>query len=108
MSKGVQFLFRKNNIELLRGFGALAGGTEVEVTADDGTKRKYSARNIIIATGARSKELPGLRQDGRKIIGYREAMTLPVQPDSMVVVGSGAIAASLHPFIRRSDKRYSG
>jgi len=98
MSKGVQFLFRKNNIELIRGFGALTGGSEVEVTAEDGTKKKYSARNIIIATGARSKELPGLRQDGKKIIGYREAMTLPVQPESMVVVGSGAIGSEFASF----------
>jgi dihydrolipoamide dehydrogenase len=98
MSKGVQFLFRKNNIELLKGFGVLAGGGIVEVTADDGAKKSYSARNIIVATGARSKELPGLKQDGKKIIGYREAMTLPVQPESMVVVGSGAIGSEFASF----------
>jgi len=98
MSKGIQYLFRKNNIELLKGFGALAGGSEVEVTSDDGSKKKYSAGNIIIATGARSKELPGLKQDGRKIIGYREAMTLPVQPETMVVAGSGAIGSEFAYF----------
>ncbi len=98
MSKGIQYLFRKNNIELLKGFGALAGGSEVEVTSDDGSRKKYSARNIIIATGARSKELPGLKQDGRKIIGYREAMTLPVQPETMVVAGSGAIGSEFAYF----------
>ena len=98
MSKGVQFLFRKNNIELIKGFGVLAGNGKVEVTADDGTKKSYSARNIIVATGARSKELPGLKQDGKKIIGYREAMTLPVQPESIVVVGSGAIGSEFASF----------
>lgn len=98
MSKGVQFLFRKNNVELIKGFGVLAGGSNVEVTADDGTRKSYSARNIIVATGARSKELPGLKQDGKKIIGYREAMTLPVQPESMVVVGSGAIGSEFASF----------
>ncbi len=98
MSKGVQFLFRKNNIELLKGFGVLAGDGKVEVTADDGTKKTYTAQNIIVATGARSKELPGLKQDGKKIIGYREAMTLPVQPESMVVVGSGAIGSEFASF----------
>lgn len=98
MSKGIQYLFRKNNIELLKGFGALAGGSEVEVTSDYGSRKKYSARNIIIATGARSKELPGLKQDGRKIIGYREAMTLPVQPETMVVAGSGAIGSEFAYF----------
>lgn len=98
MSKGVQFLFRKNNIELLKGFGVLTGDGKVEVTADDGTKKTYTAQNIIVATGARSKELPGLKQDGKKIIGYREAMTLPVQPESMVVVGSGAIGSEFASF----------
>ncbi len=98
MSKGIQYLFRKNNIELLKGFGAMAGASEVEVTSDDGSRKKYSARNIIIATGARSKELPGLKQDGRKIIGYREAMTLPVQPETMVVAGSGAIGSEFAYF----------
>lgn len=98
MSKGVQFLFRKNNIVHLKGFGRLAGNNIVEVEDTDGSKKNYSAKNIILATGARSKELPGLKQDGKKIIGYREAMTLPVQPASMVVVGSGAIGSEFAGF----------
>jgi dihydrolipoamide dehydrogenase len=98
MSKGVQFLFRKNNIEHIQGFGRLSGGNSVEVEAADGSKTNYSAKNIIIATGARSKELPNLKQDGIKIIGYREAMTLPSQPASMIVVGSGAIGSEFANF----------
>jgi dihydrolipoamide dehydrogenase len=97
MSKGVQFLFKKNNITLIKGFGRLAGGTSVEVE-DDGKKQILTAKNVIIATGARSKELPNLKQDGKKIIGYREAMTLPKQPASMVVVGSGAIGSEFASF----------
>ena len=102
MSKGVQFLFKKNNIEHLKGFGSLAGinkaEVEVEVEAPDGTRKKYSSRNVILATGARSKELPNMKQDGKKIIGYREAMTLDRQPGSMVVVGSGAIGSEFANF----------
>jgi dihydrolipoamide dehydrogenase len=98
MSKGVQFLFKKNNIEHLKGFGRLAGNNSVEVEAPDGNKKIYSAKNIIIATGARSKELPNLKQDGKKIIGYREAMSLDKQPGSMVVVGSGAIGSEFANF----------
>jgi dihydrolipoamide dehydrogenase len=98
MSKGVQFLFRKNNIEHIQGFGRLSGGNSVEVEAADGSKTNYSGKNIIIATGARSKELPNLKQDGIKIIGYREAMTLPSQPASMIVVGSGAIGSEFANF----------
>ena len=98
MSKGVQFLFRKNNIEHLKGFGRLAGNNTVEVQDTDGNKKKYTAKNIIVATGARSKELPNLKQDGKKIIGYREAMTLEKQPGSMVVVGSGAIGSEFANF----------
>jgi dihydrolipoamide dehydrogenase len=98
MSKGVQFLFRKNNITLIKGTGRLAGDNAVEVEDDEGRKEIYSAKNIIIATGARSKELPGLKQDGEKIIGYREAMTLQKQPASMVVVGSGAIGSEFANF----------
>jgi dihydrolipoamide dehydrogenase len=77
MSKGVQFLFKKNNIEHLKGFGRLAGinKAEVEVEAPDGTRKIYSSPKVILATGARSKELPNLKQDGKKIIGYREAMS---------------------------------
>jgi dihydrolipoamide dehydrogenase len=97
MSKGVQFLFKKNNIEHIKGYGRLAGAGTVEIEGPDGI-RNISARNIILATGARSKELPGLKQDGKKIIGYREAMTLPKQPASMVVVGSGAIGSEFANF----------
>jgi dihydrolipoamide dehydrogenase len=98
MSKGVQFLFRKNNITLIRGRGRLAGGSNVEIEDDEGNKTIKSARHIILATGARSKELPGLKQDGKKVIGYREAMNLPVQPGSMVIVGSGAIGSEFANF----------
>lgn len=98
MSKGVQFLLRKNNIEHISGFGRLAGKNSVEVTDDAGKKKNLTAKNIILATGARSKELPNLKQDGKKIIGYREAMTLGQLPGSMVVVGSGAIGSEFANF----------
>jgi dihydrolipoamide dehydrogenase len=98
MSKGIQFLFRKNNIVHINGFGRLVGKGGVEVEASDGSKKVYIAKNIIVATGARSKELPNLKQDGVKVIGYREAMTLPAQPASMVVVGSGAIGSEFASF----------
>lgn len=98
MSKGVQFLFRKNGIEHIKGFGRLKGNNTVEVEDQSGNKKTYTAKNIIIATGARSKELPNLKQDGKKIIGYREAMTLDKQPASMVVVGSGAIGSEFAYF----------
>lgn len=91
MSKGVQFLMKKNKIEVIDGFGKLMPGKKVKVTDADGKETEYSANNIIIATGARSRELPSLPQDGKKIIGYRKAMTLEKQPKKMVVVGSGAI-----------------
>ncbi|HOO67338.1 MAG: dihydrolipoyl dehydrogenase [Bacteroidales bacterium] len=100
MSKGVQYLFRKYNIPVISGFGRLKGAGTVEVEAADGTKETYNAKHIIIATGARSRELPNLRQDGKKIIGYREAMTLPELPASMVVVGSGAIGSEFAGFYR--------
>jgi dihydrolipoamide dehydrogenase len=98
MSKGIQFLFKKNNITHIKGFGRLSGEKSVEVEDYEGKKRLLTAKNIILATGARSKELPDLKQDGRKIIGYREAMTLPEQPASMVVVGSGAIGSEFANF----------
>ena len=91
MSKGIQFLFKKNKIEVIEGTGNVKPGGKVDVTATDGSKSVVSAKHIILATGARSKELPNLPQDGKKIIGYCEAMTLPKQPKSMVVVGGGAI-----------------
>lgn len=98
MSKGIQFLFKKNNIEHIKGFAKLSGGSSVEVEDSEGNKKIYTSKNIIFATGARSKELPNLKQDGIKIIGYREAMTLPKQPGSMIVVGSGAIGSEFADF----------
>jgi len=98
MSKGIQFLFKKNNIVHIKGKGTLSGKNSVEVEDQDGGKKSYSATSIILATGARSKELPNLKQDGKKIIGYREAMTLDKQPESMVVVGSGAIGSEFANF----------
>lgn len=97
MSKGIQFLFRKNNITLIKGSARLSGKGSVEVD-ENGEKKQYSAKSIMLATGARSKELPNLKQDGKKIIGYREAMTLPKLPKSMVVVGSGAIGSEFANF----------
>ncbi|WP_035899303.1 dihydrolipoyl dehydrogenase [Leeuwenhoekiella sp. MAR_2009_132] len=93
MSKGVQFLMKKNKIDVINGFGKLKPGKKIDV---DGTE--YSADNIIIATGARSRELPSLPQDGKKVIGYREAMTLKEQPKSMIIVGSGAIGCEFGSF----------
>ncbi|MFJ1473899.1 dihydrolipoyl dehydrogenase [Capnocytophaga cynodegmi] len=91
MSKGVQFLMKKNKIDVIDGFGKVKPGKKVEVTDKDGKVTEYSADHIIIATGARSRELPALPQDGKKVIGYRQALTLPEQPKKMIVVGSGAI-----------------
>ncbi|WP_299779501.1 dihydrolipoyl dehydrogenase [uncultured Formosa sp.] len=86
MSKGIQFLMKKNKIDVIEGYGTLKPGKKIDV---DGTE--YSADHIIVATGARSRELPNLPQDGKKVIGYRQAMTLPEQPKKMIIVGSGAI-----------------
>ncbi len=91
MSKGVQFLMKKNKIDVVMGYGKIKAKGQLEVTAADGSKQLIEAKNIIIATGGRSKELPNLKQDGTKVIGYREAMVLPIQPKSMIIVGSGAI-----------------
>ncbi len=91
MSKGVRFLMKKNKIEVINGFGTLKQGKKVSVKDANGKETEYSAEHIIIATGARSRELPSLPQDGKKIIGYREAMNLEEQPKKMIVVGSGAI-----------------
>lgn len=91
MSKGVQFLMKKNKIEVIKGFGTLKPGKKISVKSEDGSETEHSASHIVIATGARSRELPSLPQDGEKIIGYREAMTLEKQPKKLVVVGSGAI-----------------
>ena len=93
MSKGVQFLLKKNKIDVINGYGKLKTGKKIDV---DGTE--YSADHIIIATGARSRELPSLPQDGKKVIGYREAMTLQTQPKKMIVVGSGAIGVEFAYF----------
>jgi len=91
MSKGVQFLMKKNKIEVINGFGKLKAGKKIVVTDAEGKETEYSAKHIIIATGARSRELPNLPQDGKKIIGYRKAMTLESLPKKLIVVGSGAI-----------------
>ena len=99
MSNGIQFLMKKNKIDVIKGNGVLKGGKSVEVTAEDGTKSNVTAsKGIIIATGARSRELPNLPQDGEKIIGYRQAMTLAKQPKKLVVVGSGAIGVEFAYF----------
>jgi dihydrolipoamide dehydrogenase len=98
MSKGVQFLMKKNKIDVIDGFGKVKTGKKVAVTATDGKVTEYSADHIIIATGARSRELPNLPQDGKKVIGYREAMSLASQPKSMIVVGSGAIGVEFAHF----------
>jgi dihydrolipoamide dehydrogenase len=91
MSKGISFLMKKNKIEVFPGFGKLAGGGKVEVTKEDGTKETHTAKHIILATGARSRELPNIKIDDKKIIGYRKAMVMETQPKSMVIMGSGAI-----------------
>jgi dihydrolipoamide dehydrogenase len=91
MSKGVQFLMKKNKIDVINGFGKLKDNHTVEVRATHGTVQDVTAKHIILATGGRSRELPNIKQDLKKVIGYRQAMMLPKQPKSMVVVGSGAI-----------------
>ncbi len=98
MSKGISFLMKKNKIDVIDGFGKIKAGKKVDVTAADGTVTEYSADHLIIATGARSRELPNLPQDGEKVIGYRKAMTLPKQPKKMIVVGSGAIGVEFAHF----------
>jgi dihydrolipoamide dehydrogenase len=98
MSKGVQFLMKKNKIDIIDGFGKVKTGKKVAVTSEDGKVKEYNADHIIIATGARSRELPNLPQDGEKVIGYRKAMTLASQPSSMIVVGSGAIGVEFAHF----------
>jgi dihydrolipoamide dehydrogenase len=98
MSKGVNFLMKKNKIEVIMGSGKVVAGKKVAVTDAAGKVSEISANHIIIATGGRSRELPNLKQDGKKIIGYREAMTLPEQPKSMVIVGSGAIGVEFAYF----------
>ena len=98
MSKGVTFLLKKNKVDVIMGTGKVLAGKRIEVTPNDGGTQVLEAANIIIATGARSRQLPNLTQDGNKIIGYREAMTLKSQPKKMVVVGSGAIGVEFAYF----------
>ncbi len=98
MSKGVQFLFKKNKIEQITGHGKLKKGGKVEVTDAAGKKTEYETKNIILATGGRSRELPAMKIDGKKIIGYREAMILAQRPQKMLVVGSGAIGVEFAYF----------
>ena len=98
MSKGVQFLMKKNKIDVIEGFGKLKPGKKVDVMDKENKVTEYSADHIIVATGARSRELPNLPQDGIKVIGYRQAMTMPTQPKSMIIVGSGAIGVEFAHF----------
>jgi dihydrolipoamide dehydrogenase len=98
MSKGVQFLMKKNKIDVIMGYGKIKAKGKVEVTAADGKTSVVEAKYVVIATGGRSKELPNLKQDGNKVIGYREAMVLPQQPKSMIIVGSGAIGVEFAYF----------
>ncbi|GAA0545329.1 dihydrolipoyl dehydrogenase [Chitinophaga japonensis] len=98
MSKGVQFLMKKNKIDVLMGTAKLKGKNQVEITDKDGKTSVQDAKHIIMATGARSRELPNLKIDGKKVIGYRDAMVLPKQPKSMIVVGSGAIGVEFAYF----------
>lgn len=98
MSKGVQFLMKKNKIDVIEGFGKVKAGKKIDVTSKGRKVTEYSANHIIIATGARSRELPSLPQDGKKVIGYRQAMALPSQPKSIIVVGSGAIGVEFASF----------
>ncbi len=98
MSKGIQFLMKKNKIEVIMGNGKLLSPTKLEVTAADGSKQTIEAKNIILATGGRARQLPSMPIDGKKIIGYREAMSLPSQPKSMIICGSGAIGSEFAYF----------
>jgi dihydrolipoamide dehydrogenase len=98
MSKGIQFLMKKNKIDVIMGNGKLLTPTKLEVTAADNSKQTLDAKNIILATGGRARQLPTMPIDGKKIIGYREAMTLPGQPKSMIICGSGAIGSEFAYF----------
>lgn len=98
MSKGVQFLMKKNKIDVVNGFGRIKGKGQIEVKAADGSVSTVEGKHIVIATGARSRELPNLKLDGKKVIGYREAMSLPQMPASIIVVGSGAIGVEFAYF----------
>lgn len=98
MSKGIQYLFKKNNITVITGTGKILPGKKVEVTPENGEPAIYEATHIILATGARSRQLPAIPQDGKRIIGYRQALTLDHKPASLLVVGSGAIGSELAYF----------
>ncbi|MDQ6813551.1 MAG: FAD-dependent oxidoreductase, partial [Bacteroidota bacterium] len=98
MSRGVQFLMKKNKIDVIMGYGKLKARGQIEVTSADNSKQTVEAKYIIIATGSRGRQLPNLPTDGQKVIGYREAMSLPTQPKSMIVVGSGAIGVEFAYF----------
>lgn len=98
MNKGIQHLFKKNKVETLMGAAKLLPGKKIEVTDKEGKKSIVEGKNIILATGGRSRELPNLKQDGKKVIGYREAMVLPEQPKSMIIVGAGAIGVEFAYF----------
>src|SRR5690606_5963476 len=91
MSKGIQFLMKKNKIDVINGTAKIKKGGKIDIKAEDGSSKEYTAKHTILATGARSRELPNLKQDGKKVIGYRQAMSLASQPKSMIVVSSGAI-----------------
>jgi len=99
MSKGIQYLFKKNKITVVEGFGKLKNNTTVEVD-NNGEKTEVTAKHIILATGARAKELPNIPVDGEKIIAYRQALTLEKLPESMVVIGSGAIGSEFAYFYK--------
>ncbi|MEO5968001.1 MAG: FAD-dependent oxidoreductase, partial [Ferruginibacter sp.] len=98
MSKGVQFLMKKNKIDVINGNAKIVAPGKVEVTNADGAKQIIEAKNIIIATGARARALPSMPMDGKKIIGYREAIALATQPASMIICGSGAIGSEFAYF----------
>lgn len=98
MSKGIQFLMKKNKIDVIMGTATVKKGGKISVKDKDGAEKEYSAKHTILATGARSRELPNLKQDGKNVIGYRQAMNLEKQPESMVVVGSGAIGVEFAYF----------
>jgi len=100
MSKGVQFLLKKNKIDVIEGFGKLTGPNKISVSSNSNDSSELEAKNILIATGARSRELPNLKIDGTSVIGYREALVLPKQPKSMLIVGSGAIGSEFAYFFQ--------
>ena len=99
MSGGIQYLMKKNKIQVINGFGKVKKDNKVEVL-ENGESKEFSAKNIIIATGGRSRQIPNLKQDGKKIIGYREALVLPEMPNKMVIIGSGAIGVEFAYFYK--------